>query len=195
MIPSNSQASSQVRDKPMARSRYKAAFGAWWKSFTGRFTSDQAWSVDDSINSATAEFEQYVGEKLTLIHELKKQLAAKEQEKQDQLREFLLGQIELLDAMEQKEASLRERYEGDADALKLITNHTSLQKRLWRQLERYGVKRIDFPGGKLLVGLSKVVDTMPDSGKPNESIISIVSQGYVRGSTVLREAELIVVKN
>jgi molecular chaperone GrpE (heat shock protein) len=152
-------------------------------------------SNGSSGSAPVKEMEAYIGNQLTVVHELKKQVAAKEQEKQDQLREFLLGLIELLDAMEQKEQNLRERYEDNADALKIINNHASLQKRLWRQLERYGVSRIDFKAGKLLVGLSKVVDTMPDPAKPNESIISIVSHGYMRGNTVLREAELIVVKN
>nr|GFC55037.1 hypothetical protein [Tanacetum cinerariifolium] len=139
--------------------------------------------------------EDLQAQQLTLTHSLKKQLAEKELEKQDQLREFLLGLIEILDALEQKEANLRERYADDPDALKIVTNHASLQKRVWRQLERYGVSRVDFKKGKLIVGLSKVVETMPDASKPNESIISIVSHGYIRGNTVLREAELIVVKN
>lgn len=141
------------------------------------------------------ELEDLQTQQLTLTHSLKKQLAEKEIEKQDQMREFLLGLIEILDALEQKEANLRERYADDPDALKIVTNHASLQKRVWRQLERHGVSRVDFKNGKLILGLSKVVETMPDISKPNESIISIVSHGYIKGNTVLREAELIVVKN
>lgn len=141
------------------------------------------------------ELEGYVAEQLTLIHELKRQVADKERERQDQLRDFLLGQIELLDAMEQKDANLRERYEAEPEALKVIVSYGSVQKRLLRQLERYGVTRVTFPEGRLIVGLSKVVETEPDATRPNDSIISIVSQGYMRGNTVLREADLIVVKN
>lgn len=141
------------------------------------------------------ELEGYVAEQLTLVHELKRQVADKERERQDQLRDFLLGQIELLDAMEQKDANLRERYEAEPEALKVIVSYGSVQKRLLRQLERYGVTRVTFPEGRLIVGLSKVVETEPDATRPNDSIISIVSQGYMRGNTVLREADLIVVKN
>lgn len=141
------------------------------------------------------ELEGYVVEQLTLVHELKRQVADKERERQDQLRDFLLGQIELLDAMEQKDANLRERYEADSEALKVIVSYGSVQKRLLRQLERYGVTRVTFPEGRLIIGLSKVVETEPDATRPNDSIISIVSQGYMRGNTVLREADLIVVKN
>lgn len=137
----------------------------------------------------------YVAEQLTLVHELRRQVAEKERERQDQLRDFLLGQIELLDAMEQKDANLRERYEEAPEALKVVVSYGSIQKRLLRQLERYGVSRVTFPEDRLIVGLSKVVETEPDSTRANDSIISIVSHGYMRGNTVLREAELIVVKN
>ena len=137
----------------------------------------------------------YVAEQLTLVHELRRQVAEKERERQDQLRDFLLGQIELLDAMEQKEANLRERYQEAPEALKVVVSYGSIQKRLLRQLERYGVSRVTFPEDRLIVGLSKVVETEPDSARANDSIISIVSHGYMRGNTVLREAELIVVRN
>jgi len=141
------------------------------------------------------KLESYVAEQLTLVHELKRQVADKERERQDQLRDFLLGQIELLDAMEQKDDNLRERYKEVPEALKVVVSYGSIQKRLLRQLERYGVNRVTFPEGRLIVGLSKVVETEPDATKANDSIISIVSHGYMRGSTVLREAELIVVRN
>lgn len=137
----------------------------------------------------------YVAEQLTLVHELRRQVAEKERERQDQLRDFLLGQIELLDAMEQKDANLRERYEEAPEALKVVVSYGSIQKRLLRQLERYGVSRVTFPEDRLIVGLSKVVETEPDSTRANDSIINIVSHGYMRGNTVLREAELIVVRN
>jgi molecular chaperone GrpE (heat shock protein) len=142
-----------------------------------------------------SELEKYVAEQLVLVHGLKREVADKEKERQDQLRDFLLGQIELLDAMEQKEATLRERHADVLDALKIITSYGSVHKRLLRQLERYGVKPIVFPNDRLLVGLSKVVGNEPDSSRPNDGIISIEKQGYMRGSIVLREAELIIVKN
>lgn len=152
-------------------------------------------SNQDTPSQVFDELEVYLDEQLTLVHELKRQIADKERERQDQLRDFLLGQIELLDAMEQKDANLRERYEAESEALKVIMSYGSVQKRLLRQLERYGVTRVTFPEGWLIVGLSKVVETEPDATRPNDSIISIVSQGYMRGNTVLREADLIVVKN
>lgn len=132
---------------------------------------------------------------LTQVHELKRQVSDKERERQDQLRDFLLGLIDLLDALEQKDATLRERYAEAPDALKIVSSYGSVQKRLLRQLDRYGVARVDFTEGRLLVGVSKVVDREPDASRPNDSIVSIVRQGYVRGNTVLREAEVIVVKN
>ena len=138
------------------------------------------------------KLESYVAEQLTLVHELKRQVADKERERQDQLRDFLLGQIELLDAMEQKDDNLRERYQEAPEALKVIVSYRFIQKRLLRQLERYGVSRVTFPEGRLIVGLSKVVETEPDSTKANDSIISIVSHGYMRGSTVLASVKSLV---
>ena len=148
-----------------------------------------------AVVSTIDKLGNYVAEQLTLVHELRRQVAEKERERQDQLRDFLLGQIELLDAMEQKDANLRERYEEAPEALKVVVSYGSIQKRLLRQLERYGVSRVTFPEDRLIVGLSKVVETEPDSTRANDSIINIVSHGYMRGNTVLREAELIVVRN
>lgn len=145
-------------------------------------------SVGDALHN-------YLAFQLNQVHELKRQIADKERERQDQMRDFLLGLIDLLDALEQKDATLRERYAETPDALKIVTSYGSVQKRLLRQLDRYGVARVDFTEGRLLVGVSKVVDREPDASRPNDSIVSIVRQGYVRGNTVLREAEVIVVKN
>jgi len=142
-----------------------------------------------------AGLQQYIVEYLSQAHDLRRQLADKEQERLDQLRDFLLGQIELLDALERKDVNLREKYENDLEALKIINSYGTIQKRVLQQLSRHGVSRITFPENRMIVGLSKVVETEPDSSKPNDTIISVINHGYIRGNTVLREAELIVVKN
>jgi molecular chaperone GrpE (heat shock protein) len=141
------------------------------------------------------EMKQCLVEYLSQIHDLKRQLADKEQERQDQQKDFLLGQIELLDALERKDANLREKNGKSTEALKIINSYGTVHKRVLQQLSRHGVSRITFPENRLIIGLSKVVETEPDVGKPNDTILAIINHGYMRGNIVLREAELIVVKN
>ena len=147
------------------------------------------------MQAGYADLQQHIVEYLSQVHDLQRQLADKEQERQDQLREFLLGQIELLDAFERKEANLREKYEDGLEALKIINSYGTIQKRVLQQLSRHGVSRITFPENRLIIGLSKVMETEPDASKPNDTIISVINHGYLRGNMILREAELIVVKN
>jgi molecular chaperone GrpE (heat shock protein) len=40
-----------------------------------------------------------------------------------------------------------------------------------------------------------VIDTEPDSNLPNDTIIEIVRNGYIHGKELIREAEVIIVKN
>ena len=63
------------------------------------------------------------------------------------------------------------------------------------QYKKFGITKIDFPENKLIVGLCKVIDTEPDNKLPNDTIIEIVRNGYIHGKELIREAEVIIVKN
>ena len=132
---------------------------------------------------------------LTTNLNLNLELKQKELEKQDLMKDFFLGIIKILDSFETKEENLKERYSEEKVAQKTIKSYSSIKKQLLNLLKKHGVTRLEFPENRLIVGFSKVVETEPDNTKVNDEIISIVRQGYIRGSELIREAELIVVKN
>jgi molecular chaperone GrpE (heat shock protein) len=132
---------------------------------------------------------------LTINLNLNLELKQKELEKQDLMKEFFLGVIKILDSFETKEDNLKERYSEDEMAQKTIKSYSSIKKQLLNLLSKHGVTKLEFPENRLIVGFSKVVETEPNSDKKNDEIISIVKQGYIRGNELIREAELIVVKN
>ena len=111
-------------------------------------------------------------------------------------KEILLGIIDLADTFERVEEGLIERgIDKNEESGKVINRYKSVQKKTSNLLSKYGVTKLEYPENKLIVGFSKIVDTEPDSNRKNDEIISIVRNGYIRGVELIREAELIVVKN
>jgi molecular chaperone GrpE (heat shock protein) len=145
----------------------------------------------DEINQLKDKISENLSEILTLKNAIKNL----ELEKQDIRKEFFLGIIDVIDSYENKESSLFSKYTADNEHNKIINSFSIIKKRLFNLLEKYGVTKITFPENKLIIGFSKVVGTEPDLTRKNDSIISIVRNGYIKGHEVIREAELIVVKN
>jgi molecular chaperone GrpE (heat shock protein) len=127
--------------------------------------------------------------------ELKNKVKKKDLEKQDLMKDFFLSVIKILDSFESKEENLTEKYISNTDAEKVIQSYRSIRTQLLNLLSKYGVTKLEFPENRLIVGFSKVVDTEPDQTKKNDTIIEIVKNGYIRGSELIREAEIIIVKN
>ena len=117
-------------------------------------------------------------------------------ENTDQLMDFILGIIEVIDTYEKAEESIIERELNKDENSKFIINRfNSVNKRLLKLLQKNGVTRLEFPENRLLIGFCKVIDTEPDSNLPNDTIIEIVKNGYIHGKKLIREAEVIIVKN
>ncbi len=142
-----------------------------------------------------SELKNKISDNLSEVLELKTSLKNKELEKQDLLKEFFLAIIEVVDSYENKENSLLEKIPSDSECIKIINSFAAIKKKLLNLLLKYGVTKVEFPENKLIIGFSKVVGTEPDPTKKNDSIISIVRNGYIRAHEVIREAELIIVKN
>ena len=133
---------------------------------------------------------------LSEILDLKYSLKQKEIEKKDMMREFFLGIIDIIDTCERKEENLSEKYQTEGDKeVKFLKSIISIKNKLLKLLGKYGVTVLDFPDNKLILGFSKVVETEPDPSKESDEIITVIRSGYIRGSELVREAELIVVKN
>lgn len=142
-----------------------------------------------------SELKNKISNNLSEVLELKTSLKNKELEKQDLMKEFFLAIIEVVDSYENKENSLLEKIPSDSECIKIINSFAAIKKKLLNLLLKYGVTKVEFPENKLIIGFSKVVGTEPDPTKNNDSIISIVRNGYIRAHEVIREAELIIVKN
>jgi molecular chaperone GrpE (heat shock protein) len=136
----------------------------------------------------------WVQDKVEML-DLKNTIKAKNIEKYDLMKDFFLSIIKILDSFEAKDENLQERYAADETAQKVIQSYASIKKQMLNLLAKYGVTKLEFPENRIIVGFSKVVDTEPDALKKNDTIISIVKNGYIRGSELVREAELIIVKN
>ena len=78
---------------------------------------------------------------------------------------------------------------------KILDRYKNTRKSLEELLLQFEITKITLPDDQLIPGFCKVVGTEPDADSPDDTILSIVKDGYIRGTEVIREAEVIVVKN
>lgn len=130
------------------------------------------------------------------IISLSQELQSKKQAFQDSEDNFLLELMLVLDAfenifkhLEEKEATFEKSVRRSLQSFK------GIQRKIIRTLEERGVEKIEFPDGKAVIGLCKVVETRAVDGLEEGEIIAIVCNGYRRGDRVLRPAEVITVAN
>ena len=62
-------------------------------------------------------------------------------------------------------------------------------------LERYGVKKVDFPNGVMDASKAQIVGTEPDDEKEEGTVLRIKRDGFYRKEKLLRKAEVVLVKN
>ena len=130
------------------------------------------------------------------IKQLKNSVEKCKDKNNDQFMDFVLGIIEVMDTYERAEELIIERgLNKDKNSKFIINRFSSVNKKLQSLLKKNGVTKLEFPENKLLIGFCKVIDTEPDSNLPNDTIIEIVRNGYIRGKEPIREAEVIIVKN
>ncbi|MFL5765937.1 MAG: nucleotide exchange factor GrpE [Bacteroidia bacterium] len=145
---------------------------------------------------ATNELESLLTEQLRSINELNNRVESKENEKQDLFKELALGIIDIVDTFERVEESFIEKgLDKQEETSKIINRYKTVQKKVLNLLNKHGITKLEYPENKLIVGFSKIVDTEPDANKKNDEIITVVRNGYIRGKELIREAELIVVRN
>ena len=126
--------------------------------------------------------------------------ALRQQEDAFQQREssLYMGIFEILDALENIEESVRAREnEFDKAARHLAKNIRSVHKKLIRLLKANDIVRIEFPDNMARMEPCKVVDTEESHTLEDETILSVVKNGYMRkdNGKVLRKAEVITVLN
>jgi len=133
---------------------------------------------------------------LSQIKELKNKIERIELDKHDQFIDLVNGIIDVIDTFEKAEEVIIEKeLNKSEESIKVMNRYNTVQSKLLKLLQKYGITKIDFPEKKLMVGFCKVIETEPDSTKANDTIITIVRNGYIRGKELIREAEVIIVKN
>lgn len=117
-------------------------------------------------------------------------------EKKDLFMQLILGIIEVIDTFERAEEAINEQnLNTDDNSQKIIKRYNSVLKKLHKLLQKNGITKLEFPEDRLIIGFCKVIDTEPDSSLLNDSIIEILRNGYIHGKEMVREAEVIIVKN
>jgi molecular chaperone GrpE (heat shock protein) len=126
--------------------------------------------------------------------------ALKKQEETSEAREndLYLNLFELLDAFENLEETIEAKKAGfDKTARSLAKNIQAIHKKLLRFIKDRSIERMEFPDHKARMEYCKVVDTREAPDLENETIISVVRNGYIdKGhNQALRKAEVITVLN
>ena len=152
--------------------------------------------MDKKIDKLFSDQKAELTDNLKNIQQLHNLTEKYKLEKQDQFLDLIIGIIEVIDTFEKSEEAINERnLNADEDSQKIINRFTSVLKKLHKLLQKNGVTKLEFPENRLMIGFCKVIDTEPDSNLTNDTIMEIVRNGYIHGKELIREAEVIIVKN
>jgi len=148
------------------------------------------------MHNSVKDLEKLIIQNLQASNNLKNEVEKKENEKHDQLKDISLSIIDILDSFERVEEGLIEKgHNKDEAGNKIMSRYKSIEKKLLNLLQKNGISKIEFPDNRLIVGLCEVIETEVDNVRKNDEIISIIRSGYIRGSELIRAAQLIIVKN
>ncbi|OQY59985.1 MAG: nucleotide exchange factor GrpE [Desulfobacteraceae bacterium 4572_88] len=132
------------------------------------------------------------------IAELTLELTDQEQKFQDREKDLYLNLFEILDAFENLNQTLSEKEATfDKTTHMLARNVRSIHKKLIRMLKSRHIVQISFPDNRAQMEYCKVVDTREAPDMVNETILSVVKNGYMNSQEkiVLRKAEVVTVLN
>jgi molecular chaperone GrpE (heat shock protein) len=165
--------------------------------------SNQNISNLDSIRELNSRIEQLESEKnsqnisnLETIKELNIRVEELVSEKSTQFLQWATGIITIADIFEKlKKAVSKKALNKTNKGKKVLDRYKKARKILEELLSQFEIRKITFPDNQLIPGFCKVVGTEPDADKPDDSILSIVKDGYFCGTEVISKAEVMVVKN
>lgn len=130
-------------------------------------------------------------ENLALKHRNEQQIAAQ----QDNIDEMLADFLQIIDTFDWAQETIKQRgLDQSQISMRAITRMLEAKKKTLELLEKYGVKRVEFPDGKYNEEQCIVVGQERDSAKKPGTVISVQKEGFVRNGRVLRAAEIIVVR-
>lgn len=137
------------------------------------------------------EFQLKIAELTHALHEQEASFQARE-------KELNLNLLEILDAFENLNETIQAKEdEFDKTTRGLAKNVRAIYKKLIRLLKTNHIEQIEFPDNKARMDSCKIVDTREAADMDNETILSVVKNGYMdkEQGKVLRKAEVITVLN
>ncbi len=134
----------------------------------------------------------------TRIAELYQTLNEQEHQFRKREQELLSSLLEIMDDFENLESNIHSKEETFDKTTRILTKSMrSIHKKVIRFLKSRNIVKIEFPNNKANIKYCKVLDTRESIDQENESIISIVKEGYLdtKQEIVIRKAEVITVLN
>ena len=130
--------------------------------------------------------------------ELSHTLRQQDERFQSRENDWYLDLFEVLDAFENIDETIEVKKAGfDKTTRSLARNFRAIHKKLVRMIKARHIVRMEFADHKAKIGYCKVVDTRESANLENETIISVVKNGYIdeQNNRVLRKCEVITVLN
>jgi molecular chaperone GrpE (heat shock protein) len=112
--------------------------------------------------------------------------------------ELYLNLFEVLDSVGNLNERMQDKKgEFDKTTMSLARNIGAIHKKLLRMIEARHIVQMEFSDNKAQMKYCKVLDTQESVDLENETIISVVKNGYIdeQHGRVLRKAEVITVLN
>lgn len=104
--------------------------------------------------------------------------------------------IQIIDTFEKSENKIKESgLLEDENAQKTFKRMLQPKRVALALLAKYDVSQIDLDGKLLDENICTVVDTVPSPDKEEGLVILIEKNGYMRGSRLIRRAEVVIVRN
>ena len=123
-------------------------------------------------------------------------LSTQEQSNDNKVGEICKDFLQVLESFEWAEATIHERgLDQSKISTSAIARMLTAKTKLLEVLESYGVRKIEFPNGNFDAAKGKIVGTVADEEKEDGQVASIARDGFYRKDKLLRQAEVIVVKN
>jgi molecular chaperone GrpE (heat shock protein) len=133
---------------------------------------------------------------LKQIKELNNKIEKISYEKEDSLHQLYFDIIEVIDTFEEAEKIIYKNKLNDLEnSNKIINRYNTVLRKLQDIIHKHGITKVDFPDNKIIEGYCKVLETEPEPSKENDTILSIIKNGYTLGKEIIRHAEVIIVKN
>ena len=143
------------------------------------------------LKEKLVEFQLKIAE---LNHSMAKQLNSF----QEREKTLALCLLDILDAFENiDETTEAKKDKFDKTARMLSKNIGSVHKKLIRLMKSIDIVKMEFPDNRARIDYCKIIDTRPEPEMENETIVSVVKNGYVnkQDGSVVRKAEVITVLN